>query len=222
MNIIKMFSYWIVVTALLVVVLPVIHAEERSTPKTPPTTPDEKPATPELERLEVLIGPWKLVETHFDRAGKTIATVQGSEEITWMLNRHAIRRSYASTTDSGKFSAMGLLTYNTVDKKYQGVWLDNRSTTGPTRVQGVWDSTVHALVSELDSTGSDGQTNRYKVVESFIDSNTRLTTTYRLSGSDVIKLLEVRYTRAAQCPEGLRVFLDDWGVRHSVGSGPGN
>ncbi|MEK7757891.1 MAG: DUF1579 family protein, partial [Planctomycetota bacterium] len=91
-------------------------------------------ANPEIARLDIFIGPWSVTESHFNPRGELIATVKGTEEITWILDHRAIRRAYSTATGSTIFKAHGTLTWNNADKKYHGVWFDNVSTAGPTTV----------------------------------------------------------------------------------------
>ena len=55
------------------------------------TARDEYPS-PKIAHLELFIGPWHVSEEHFNARGEVVATVKGTEEITWILDRHAIRR----------------------------------------------------------------------------------------------------------------------------------
>lgn len=163
----------------------------------------EKPvkfANPELELLDVFIGPWSVTESHFNPRGEVIATVKGTEDINWILDHHAIRRTYSTATDSAIFKAQGTLTWNEAEKKYQGVWFDNASTTGPTRSWGTWDAETKTMIFQLEATVSGGATVRYRVVERFADPQTRVSTTYLIDGGNLVKRMEVEYKRATPCP----------------------
>ena len=157
-------------------------------------------ASPELARLDVFIGPWSVTESHFNPRGELIATVKGTEEITWILDHRAIRRAYSTATDSTIFKAQGTLTWNDAEKKYHGVWFDNVSTAGPTTVMGSWDDATRTMLFHLESAGSAGATVRYRVVERFADPQTRVATTYLFEGSNLVKRMEVEYKRATPCP----------------------
>ncbi len=178
----------------------IVHAQDG-----PPPRDTDKPvefASPELAALELFIGPWSVTESHFDPAGKTIATVKGTEEIAWILDHHAIRRVYATTGDK-VFKAQGLLTWNGVEKKYHGVWFDNASTYGPSTCKGTWNGETRTMVFELESAGPGG-TIRHRVVEKFVDAEKREAATYLVDGSKLIKRLEVEYRRTQPCPDRLR------------------
>lgn len=157
-------------------------------------------ASPELARLDIFIGPWSVTESHFNPRGELIATVKGTEEITWILDRRAIRRAYSTATDSTIFKAQGTLTWNSTEKKYQGVWFDNVSTAGPTTVTGSWDDQTRTMLFQVESSAGAGSTVRYRVVERFADPQTRVATTYLIDGSNLVKRMEVEYKRAVPCP----------------------
>jgi len=157
-------------------------------------------ANPELARLDLFIGPWSVTESHFNPRGELIATVKGTEEITWILDYRAIRRAYSTATDSTIFKAQGTLTWNNTDKKYHGVWFDNVSTAGPTTVTGSWDDQTRTMLFQVESPGGEGSTVRYRVVERFADPQTRVATTYLVDGSNLVKRMEVEYKRATPCP----------------------
>ena len=78
--------------------------------------PDEH-VNPQLARLAAFVGPWAVTETHFDVRGDVVATVKGTEEITWVLDRHAIRRVYQSRAEASHYRAIGMLTWNATRKR---------------------------------------------------------------------------------------------------------
>jgi|GEM_PF-3363296 len=156
---------------------------------------------PETEVLERLYGVWFVTEQHFDERGGVLGTVKGQEEIQWILNDHAIRRTYRTGTEPSTFEAIGILTWNTALKVYRGIWIDNHSTLGPTTFKGDWNERTESFVFELDSVGADGKSVRYRVVEKFVNADTRRATTYALDGDKLIKRIEVSYKRAEPCPD---------------------
>ncbi len=159
-------------------------------------------------RLERLVGPWMLTEKHLDAKGEVVAKVTGNEDIIWVLDEHAIRRAYTSGEKKSQYSAMGLLTWNDVEQEYQGVWLDNASTSGPRNVKGQWDSETQSFVFNLEVLNADGSETHYSIVEQFIDQNQRVATTYRLTGSSKTKVIEVLYKRSRPCPGRIRIVPD--------------
>lgn len=174
-----------------------------------PRTP-EKPIefpNPELARLEIFIGPWSVAESHFNPRGEVIASAKGTEEIIWMLDYHAIRRSYASSGGATTFRATGMLAWNAAEKKYHGHWYDNASTLGPTTVKGTWDDATKTMTLDVESTGPDGKPVRHKVVEKFESGEKRTATTYLVDESNLVKRLEVVYQRTTPCPDRIRTIL---------------
>jgi hypothetical protein len=163
----------------------------------------------QVERLEWWYGTWRVTETHFDARGKAVATVKGVERIEWLLGRTAIRREYSTETDTAVFRAFGILTWNDVEKKYDGVWFDNASTSGPTTVKGDWNENERTMTFTVRSLGPDGAPLRHRVVERLEGEQKRIATTYLIDGKNRIKRMEVEYKRAQSCPgRFLRVFDD--------------
>jgi len=165
--------------------------------------------SPQIARLEMLVGTWKLTEKHFNSDGEVIAAAEGTEHIIWILDRHAIRRVYQSGTDTRMYEAIGTLTWNDVAGKYHGVWFDNISTAGPVTVEGDWNDESLVVEFTTESQGRDGSTVRHKVAERFVDEKNRVATTHLIDGSDLIKRLEVEYVRTVPCPPRFRPILDD-------------
>ena len=161
----------------------------------------------EMGRLERYYGLWSVTERHFDELGRSVGVVKGQEEVEWILKDHAIKRTYRTGTKPSVFEAIGLLTWNTAERKYRGVWMDNASTLGPTTVTGEWNPKTEVFVFTLDAVGQDGKKVRYRVIEKFDDDDTRRATTYAMEGEQLIKRLEVQYKRAAPCPDRLRQVL---------------
>lgn len=160
---------------------------------------------PELARLEMLVGRWRVTEIHFDAKGEKLATVKGIETTEWILDRHAVRREYNTGPDAAMYRAVGILTWNAAASVYEGIWFDNRSTTGPTRTQGEWRDRDSTMTFTVESLAADGSPVRYEVVEQFVEDKQRIATTYLLDGTRPVKLLEVKYERAPACPSRMRV-----------------
>jgi len=177
-------------------------------PQSKPTPAGAKPQAPELAKLEWFVGPWELVETHFDQRGGVVATVKGNEDVKWILDRKAIQRTYTSGHEPSRFRAMGTFSYDELDKAYAGVWFDNTSAGGPMILKGTWDDATKSLVCTSESKAKDGAVARHKTVERFPDSRTRVVTTYLLRGNEVVKTLEVHCTRTAPCPAGIQRVID--------------
>jgi hypothetical protein len=159
----------------------------------------------------MFIGVWTITENHFNAAGDVIATVNGTEKITWVLDNHAIQRIYTSGTGSSVYRAMGMLTWNATEKKYCGVWLDNASTAGPVQLKAEWADKNLTMTYMLESLAKDGSFLRHRVEERFVDEGRRLATTYLLSGPDAqpAKVLEIEYRRATPCPGGVRRIIGE-------------
>ena len=161
---------------------------------------------PELAMLENFVGPWRSNESHFNSDGECVATAEGTETVIWSLDNRVLKRSYLRRSESADYRAIGMLTWNTVEKKYDGAWFDNVSTTGPNTVKGSWSEADQTFEFIIEALAPDGSKTRYKVIERFVDEKNRVATTYLLKGDEAIKRLEVQYTRAQACPSTPRMI----------------
>ena len=157
--------------------------------------------------LSIYVGPWNVTQKFFDEKGTETGTFKGTEEIVWVLDHHAILRTYTTTIGDTIFRANGTITWSTADKKYKGVWFDNQSTAGPSTVIGEWNANDKAMIWTIDSTTNDGQKRQHRIVEKFVDEERRESTTYRIAGSQVIKELEATYKRTVPCPGKIRTII---------------
>ena len=163
----------------------------------------------QLAELDRLYGGWHVVETHFDARGEVLTTAKATEEIAWILDNHALRRTYTQKTEKSIYEAVGTITWNDALKQYRGVWFDNQSTGGPTVVTGEWLPDSGTFVFTLESVGAGGKPVRHHVVERFIDDEQRAATTYRITDDGVRKIMEAHFTRAVPCPDRLRIIFGE-------------
>ena len=165
-------------------------------------------ANPETAILELYVGPWAVAETHYNPRGDVVATVKGSEEIKWVLDERAVQRTYITSSASNVYRAMSLLAWDDVQKSYRGIWLDNASTKGPSSLVGRWQPESQTMIFTVNAQNADGSKAEFKIVERFVDPETRAATTYRVDDKGVVKLLEVEYKRTTPCPGRLRIIFD--------------
>ena len=163
-------------------------------------------AAPELERLERFYGLWSVTVDHFNTDGQRVGTVKGKEQVTWILDNHAIERNFRSGKKPNVYRAIGTVAWNAVERKYHGVWFDSASVNGPTIAKGDWDEKEQAFVFVLESLGEGGKKIRYKVVESFLEDDSRMSMTFRMDGDRLTKVMDTHYKRAVPCPGGPRIL----------------
>lgn len=166
-------------------------------------------SAPEFEHLDFLVGSWKVEQKHLDASGSVIATAEGTEEITWVLDKHAIQRVYRTTTASTAFEAIGLLTWSAKAKKFEGAWFDNVPTAGSMRATGEWNQKDRTFVFQLEPLSGDGGDVSYKTIDRFETDTSRMAVTYQVKGSEITKISEVKYTRTTPCPAKLRMIFDN-------------
>lgn len=168
--------------------------------------PDGDPPNTETARLQQWVGSWALVERHFDSVGNVVATAKGQEDIIWILDKHAVRRSYAAG-ESG-FRANGTLAWNAPLRRYEGMWFDNAATNGPTRCRAEWNNESKTMVYTLESVTADGKPLIHRCVEQWLDDERRTAATFLVQGETLVKRVEVEYKRTTPCPakqSGLRM-----------------
>ena len=169
------------------------------------------PVAANMAKLEGYVAEWRVTERHFDARGKEVALVKSTEAIIWILDRHAIQRSYTTiTNDVVSYAALGTLTWSEAEKKYHGVWFDTASNAGPTVVKADWNADERKMVYTLEAVGDDGRALRHRVVERFVDGEHRTATTFRLvDDGGVVKVLEVTYERTTPCPSRQMRVIDE-------------
>ncbi|MEK7710981.1 MAG: DUF1579 family protein [Planctomycetota bacterium] len=195
-------NQWLVSTTTLVAfaIVAFCGGPSNGSPKDKDGATNGDSASPEVAVLDRFIGPWNVVENHFNARGDVVATVKGTEEVVWVLDKHAIRRTYATGGESSVYRAIGMLAWNPTRRGYEGAWFDNTSVVGPTQVSGAWDDASLTMTLTLTSSTSDTEKQQFKVVERFTDDEHRIATTYKLRGGEVEKVLEVQYVRTIPCP----------------------
>lgn len=173
----------------------------------PPAGKDNRavitPQSPEMAVLESITGTWRVIERHIDEAGKE-TVVKGNEEVLWVLDGNAVRRTYVSGAASPKYEAVGMLTWNAATKRFEGSWFDNTQPNGPTTVAATWDADKHTMTYSLTATGPDGKPIHFETLDKVIDEEHRTATTFRRDGQRVVKVMEVTYERMIPCPQSTR------------------
>jgi hypothetical protein len=159
--------------------------------------------------LDRYVAHWRVTERHYDDKGEMIATVQGLEEILWVLDTNAIYRRYYTSSDVSSYKAIGLLTFNDQSNSFKGVWFDNVSPSGPMNVDAKWDEASLTMVYTSKGTTQDGKDVEYLKVEKFADEENRTATTYVVEGDVKRKVLEVHYKRAEACPGSTAIRIMD-------------
>lgn len=154
----------------------------------------------ETGRLDVFVGTWRVAQNQFDMRGKLIGTLKGTEEVRWLLDHRAIVRTVTLNTESSVIRAVGMFAWDAAEKRYRGAWFDNYSTSGPSTAVGGWDETGRKMIWTLETKNAAGVAVQYRIVDSFVDDTRRESTTFRLSGDDVVKELVTQYERTTPCP----------------------
>ena len=170
---------------------------------------DPPPPSAQAARLELYLGLWRVTQTSFDQMGKETSTMHGSEEVIWVLDKYAIRRTLTLSAGDRRLESEGMFAFNDATETYDGIWLSNWSTSGPTYATGRFEASKGQFVTTLKSRQADGTEKEYQVIERFPDAKTRSATTYEVKADGLVKVLEVSYRRSTPCPGGPRPIYDD-------------
>ena len=76
-------------------------------------------------------------------------------------------------------------------------------------MKGEWSAETRSFIFTMEALSADGARRRYRRIEELIDEEHRVATTYLLTGSEVVKVLEGKYERMIPCPSGVRAVFDD-------------
>ncbi|MHC5110587.1 MAG: DUF1579 family protein [Planctomycetota bacterium] len=170
----------------------------------PAVANDDEDANEEDEVLLHFVGPWNFTERHLDELGKITATVKGTEEVTWQIDKRAIQRAYTRPGTGKNYQAIGLLTNNEETQRYEGTWINNHTRSGPVAVSGKWNAAEKTMSFTLTQSKTGGGTIVHRVLERFLDETQRESTVFRVDGSTVTKIMEVQYIRTKPCPAKIR------------------
>ncbi len=160
---------------------------------------DGYPEGPMWDVLDQLAGVWSVTEHHYNALGQIIATVEGTEEVVWVLDGYAIERSYTTKSGDELYKAVGTFVWNESAQAFEGVWFDNRNGGGATISKGVWKENPRMIHYKLEPASASSKSTKYEVLDRFLSKDTHEATTYTISGSDRLKRLVVHYKRSEPC-----------------------
>ncbi len=183
-----------------------------SQPSLPAKSSSEKktaPAFPELAILDRFVGQWEVFESHYNSIGEVVGSAKGIEEGAWILDGRAVQRTYTTGVEGNLFRAIGTITWDGVEKQFEGTWFDNASMNGPTALVGTWDDGSKTMTFTLTSTGPAGKPIQHKVIDRLVDEEHRIATTFKVTGNQVEKVIEVQFKRARPCPPNIGIVREN-------------
>ena len=80
------------------------------------------------EILAKRVGSWDATVEHWMMPGMPAATSKGTATYAAIMDGRYIFQEYAGDSPMGPFEGGGLLAYDNLKKKYQGIWIDSMST----------------------------------------------------------------------------------------------
>lgn len=118
----------------------------------------QKHATPGEwhHRLEPLIGIWDTFTTLWVSADRRPIESDGSVEKTWTLGGRFVREDLAGVSPDGNpHLGLGFIGYDTVQKRYQGVWM-NSGMSAMSHFTGQMNPTTHTITFTGEETDPAG------------------------------------------------------------------
>jgi len=160
---------------------------------------DGFPTGPMWDVLDKLSGAWIVKEHHYNALGQVIATVEGTEEIVWVLDGYAIERTYTTKSGDELYKAVGTFVWNEAAQVFEGVWFDNLSGGGATISKGVWNEDKRLIHYKIEPVSDSRDAVRYEVLDRMLSKDSHEATTYTISGANRLKRLVVNYKRSESC-----------------------
>lgn len=151
------------------------------------------------DKLKPFIGAFKAEVKMWMGPGDPMVST-GTMENTPDLGGRFLHQSYKGDPNEGpfgEFEGRGYWGYNTVDNRYEGVWMDTASTMMQTETGEVDESgKVWTMIGQM-TCGQTGQPMTKKSVITLIDDNTHTMEMFFDKGDgNECKMMEIQYTRA--------------------------
>ncbi|HMP80089.1 MAG TPA: DUF1579 domain-containing protein [Pirellulaceae bacterium] len=164
------------------------------------STPSMPVAGPEHFRLQPFVGKFRAEVKIWMGPGDPIIST-GTMVNTMEVNGLFLQQDYIGDSQEGPFPSFlgkGFWGYNTVQKQYEGFWIDNASTIMQFEAGQVSaDGKVWEMIGAIPC-GSDGQINRKRSVIKLIDDDQHMMEMFFTdpSGQET-KNMEIQYVRVA-------------------------
>lgn len=155
--------------------------EKKAAPGQPPKTP-ATPAAPGLDelmqkmqpgeehkRLDALVGEWEGNVKFWMNPESEPMTSHGTVKRDWVLDGRFIIEHVQGESMGMQFKGLGLLGYNTLEKRYENIWAENMAT-WISFSTGQYDATKKALTLEGDAL--DPQTGKRVRQRTVVDLST--------------------------------------------------
>lgn len=148
---------------------------------------------PEFDVFASDIGTWD-VEIHTSQ-GPGEATVSKGTETNRMLGGFWLLSDFQGKMMGLDFQGHGIYSYDAEKKQYVGTWVDSLSPSKMDMV-GKYDKTNKTMTYQGIAPGADGKPAKHVMTTNYHDDENRLMTMHMQTGKDMIKVFEMKYTKA--------------------------
>lgn len=151
---------------------------------------------PMHEHLRPLVGTWSAATKVYRTPDAPPQQLTGAMRTDLLLGGRFLHSTYSGDAREHPFSGISILGYNTIVRRYEGVWIDNLSTSAMFSTGGA-DAAgrVITMTSELPDPAA-GRVRRVRSVTTIVSNDANTYEMYELMPDGAVrKTLEVAYTR---------------------------
>jgi hypothetical protein len=150
---------------------------------------------PEHKKLEPLVGVWTHSGKMWMDPDGPPSEFQGTTERKWILDGRFIIDETKSEFGGMPFHGIGYTGYDNTLKKYNGLWLDNMSTSVMTS-SGTVDASGRVFTNYSEGVDcTTGKPCKGRDVTTIISNDEHKSVMYKLEGGKEIKAMEITYKR---------------------------
>lgn len=150
--------------------------------------------------LDVFVGTWQVTGQVWKEPKGQPESITGVCNSEWVLGRRFVKSHAEGSVGSRPFEGFGVCGYDTGEKKYTEVWIDNMST-GTKWSKGDYDAATKTFNYTGESKDDKGQTVRCrKTVRVTSDTEHTATAYATMNGQSEMKVMELHFRRTAAEP----------------------
>ena len=123
-------------------------------------------------------------------------SVSKGTETNFMVGEYWLVSHFKGTLMGMEFQGSSQMGYDPATKKYVGTWVDSMSP-HPMKMEGTYDAATRTFTSYGSGKSPDGSEMKSKMVVTYGEDDTRHFTMYGMMDGAEIKMMEMKYTRAA-------------------------
>ena len=148
---------------------------------------------PEMDLLKKDVGVWDVEIKSWTGPGDP--TVTKGKERNRMLGGFWLLSDFQGSMMGLDFKGHGAYSYDSKKKQYVGTWIDSLSPTKMDMV-GKYDKDKKTMTYEGMAPGPDGTPIKHVLKTTYKDDGTHVMTMHMQAGSDMVKVFEMKYTKA--------------------------